>query len=73
MPSRGYDLNTVEFAVQEGVPYAIDFLNPAPDADYQSVGPGELFLDREKPLQILLFRKPRATNSPRATIAGPIS
>ena len=27
----GYDLNTVEFAVEDGVPYAIDFLNPAPD------------------------------------------
>ena len=24
----GYDLNTVEFAVEGGVPYAIDFLNP---------------------------------------------
>jgi len=35
----GYDLNAVEFAVCEGVPYAIDFLNPAPDADYNSVGP----------------------------------
>jgi hypothetical protein len=35
----GYDLNTVEFAVQADVPYAIDFLNPAPDADYHSVGP----------------------------------
>jgi len=35
----GYDMNTVEFAVQDGVPYAIDFLNPAPDADYNSVGP----------------------------------
>ena len=35
----GYDLNTVEFAVQDGIPYAIDFLNPAPDADYFSVGP----------------------------------
>ena len=34
----GYDLNTVEFAVQDGIPYAIDFLNPAPDADYFSVG-----------------------------------
>ncbi|MDE3195413.1 MAG: hypothetical protein KGN84_03655, partial [Acidobacteriota bacterium] len=34
----GYDLNAVEFAVQDGVPYAIDFLNPAPDADYHSVG-----------------------------------
>jgi len=35
----GYDLNTVEFAVRDGVPYAIDFLNPAPDADYNSVTP----------------------------------
>jgi len=35
----GYDLNTVEFACEGGVPYAIDFLNPAPDADYYSVGP----------------------------------
>ena len=34
----GYDLNTVEFAVQDGVPYAIDFMNPAPDADVNSVG-----------------------------------
>jgi hypothetical protein len=36
--SLGYDLNTVEFAVRDGIPYAIDFLNPAPDADYNSVG-----------------------------------
>jgi hypothetical protein len=35
----GYDLNTVEFAVENGVPYAIDFMNPAPDADLHSVGP----------------------------------
>jgi hypothetical protein len=34
----GYDLNTVEFAVEDGVPYAIDFMNPAPDADLYSVG-----------------------------------
>ena len=34
----GYDLNTVEFAVEYGVPYAIDFMNPAPDADVNSVG-----------------------------------
>ncbi len=34
----GYDLNTVEFAVEDGVPYAIDFMNPAPDADRESVG-----------------------------------
>lgn len=34
----GYDFNTVEFAVENDVPYAIDFLNPAPDADVHSVG-----------------------------------
>jgi hypothetical protein len=34
----GYDLNTLEFAVEDGVPYAIDFLNPAPDAERTSVG-----------------------------------
>ena len=31
-------MNTVEFAVEGGVPYAIDFLNPAPDAEITSVG-----------------------------------
>ncbi len=34
----GYDFNTVEFAVEDGIPYAIDFLNPAPDAHIDSVG-----------------------------------
>ena len=34
----GYDMNTVEFAVREGIPYAIDFMNCAPDADRNSVG-----------------------------------
>src|SRR5437762_7201063 len=35
----GYDINTVEFAIKDGIPYAIDFMNPAPDAELQSVGP----------------------------------
>ena len=34
----GYDMNTVEFAVRDGIPYAIDFMNCAPDADLHSVG-----------------------------------
>lgn len=34
----GFDMNTVEFAIRDGVPYAIDFLNVAPDMDYHSVG-----------------------------------
>jgi len=34
----GYDFNTVEFAIRDGIPYAIDFCNPAPDAELTSVG-----------------------------------
>jgi glutathione synthase/RimK-type ligase-like ATP-grasp enzyme len=34
----GYDFNTVELAVKDGIPYAIDFCNPAPDAEKTSVG-----------------------------------
>ena len=36
--SLGYDFNTVELAIRDGIPYAIDFCNPAPDADKVSVG-----------------------------------
>ena len=35
----GYDMNSVEFAVRDGVPYAIDFMNPAPDMDINSLTP----------------------------------
>lgn len=35
----GYDMDTCEFAVRDGIPYAIDWLNPAPDMDYYSVTP----------------------------------
>ncbi len=34
----GYDMNTIEWAVKDGVPYAIDFMNPAPDMDINSCG-----------------------------------
>jgi hypothetical protein len=35
----GYDMNTVEFAIRGGVPYAIDFMNTAPDFDPVSLPP----------------------------------
>jgi hypothetical protein len=35
----GYDMNSIEFAIKEGVPYAIDFMNPAPDMDINSLTP----------------------------------
>jgi len=34
----GYDMNTVELAIRDGVPYAIDFMNSAPDFDITSLG-----------------------------------
>ena len=34
----GYDMNTIEWAIRDGVPYAIDFMNPAPDMDVNSTG-----------------------------------
>ncbi len=33
----GYDMNSIEFAIRDGVPYAIDFMNPAPDMDIYSL------------------------------------
>lgn len=33
----GYDMNTVEWAIHDGIPYAIDFMNPAPDMDINSL------------------------------------
>jgi hypothetical protein len=44
----GYEMNTIEFAVQDGVPYAIDFLNPAPDFERDRITPHyfELAVDR---------------------------
>ncbi len=35
----GYDMNSMEWAVRDGVPYAIDFMNPAPDMDVHSLTP----------------------------------
>jgi len=35
----GYDMNSIEFAIRDGVPYAIDFMNPAPDMDINSITP----------------------------------
>ena len=35
----GYDMNSIEFAVRGGIPYAIDFMNPAPDMDIYSLTP----------------------------------
>jgi hypothetical protein len=50
----GYEMNTIEFAVRDGVPYAIDFLNPAPDFERDRITPFyfDLVLDRMSALVI---------------------
>ena len=65
----GYDLNTVEFAVEDGVPYAIDFMNPAPDADPHSVGRRELRVDRRSRGRRWPSRRRRSRRR-RSTCAG---
>ncbi|MCC7131492.1 MAG: hypothetical protein IT352_02550 [Gemmatimonadales bacterium] len=35
----GYDMNSIEWAIRDGIPYAIDFMNPAPDMDIYSLTP----------------------------------
>ena len=81
----GYDMNTVEFAVQDGIPYAIDFLNPAPDADYHSVGPDnfawivnaisgfaiERALEKPEPMKELRWSRFLDSEEPEAAIAAP--
>jgi glutathione synthase/RimK-type ligase-like ATP-grasp enzyme len=57
----GYDMNSIEFAVRGDVPYAIDFMNPAPDMDVNSLTP-EYFqwvVTHMADMAINLARKPR--------------
>ncbi len=35
----GYEMNTIEFAIADDVPYAIDYLNPAPDFERDRITP----------------------------------
>jgi len=50
----GYEMNTIEFAIEDGVPYAIDFLNPAPDFERDRITPHyfELVVDKMSNLVI---------------------
>ena len=58
----GYDMDTLEWAVRDGVPYAIDFMNPAPDADLHSVGKANFdwIVDAVARLAVRKAMEPRA-------------
>jgi hypothetical protein len=60
----GYDLNSVEFAVKEGVPYAIDFMNPVPDADVHSVGEAHFAWIVEQVAELAIARARSAPHVP---------
>jgi hypothetical protein len=57
----GYDMNSLEFAVRDGIPYAIDFMNPAPDMDVNSLTPHyfEWVVTHMADLVIRLAKNPR--------------
>ena len=57
----GYDMNSIEWAVRGGIPYAIDFMNPAPDMDVNSLTPHyfEWAVKHMADLAIRLAHEPR--------------
>jgi hypothetical protein len=57
----GYDMNSIEFAVRDGIPYAIDFMNPAPDMDVNSLTPHyfEWVVKAMADMTIRLAKEPR--------------
>jgi hypothetical protein len=61
----GYEMNTIEFAVENGVPYAIDFLNPAPDFERDRITPFYFEMCVEKMSEMAIDRalhgKPQQT------------
>lgn len=59
----GYEMNTCEFAVRDGVPYAIDFMNSAPDFDISSLGEESFAwtVGKMADLSIRLAKEPPAT------------
>jgi hypothetical protein len=68
----GYDMNSVEWAVRDGVPYAIDFMNPAPDMDVNSLTP--LYFDwavqHMADMAIRLAKDPRQRAGRWTTLVG---
>jgi hypothetical protein len=52
----GYEMNTIEFAVKGGVPYAIDFLNPAPDFERDRITPHYFEIVVEKMAALVIDR-----------------
>jgi hypothetical protein len=61
-------MNSIEFAVRDGVPYAIDFMNPAPDMDINSLTPHyfEWTVQKMADLAIRLVREKQPAHDVRS-------
>jgi hypothetical protein len=61
MKALGYDMCSAEWAIRDGLPYAIDFMNPAPDMDVNSLTPKyfEWAVSHMADLAIRLAKRPR--------------
>jgi hypothetical protein len=57
----GYDMDSMEWAVRDGMPYAIDFMNCAPDMDINSLTPHyfEWVVEHMTSMAIRLAKQPR--------------
>lgn len=57
----GYDVNSTEWAIRDGVCYAIDFMNPAPDFEIYALAPHyfEWAVEHMADLAIRLAKSPR--------------
>lgn len=68
----GYDMNTVEFAIADGEPYAIDFMNSAPDLDVASLGPAHFtwVVEKMADLVIRLAHAPKTEQLQRGQAVG---
>ena len=62
MRALGYDMCSLEWAIRGGVPYAIDFMNPAPDMDLYSLTPHyfQWAVSHMADMAIRLAKAPRA-------------
>jgi hypothetical protein len=62
----GYDMDSMEWAIRDGIPYAIDFMNPAPDMDVYSLTPlhFEWAVEAMADLAIRLAKAKPAPSSP---------
>lgn len=69
----GYDMNSMEFAIRDGIPYAIDFMNPAPDMDVNSLTP-EYFgwaVETMADMAVRLATEARDAAEGRTAVRGP--